>query len=252
VGAPHLPRAGRLDNVTLIAPTGTADKEHSLNYLAIVPILGILMIAHEFGHFITAKRSGIVVEEFAIGFPPRLFSFVRGGVRYSLNLIPLGAYVKMLGEEDPSAPGSFASQSKIVRAIVLAAGSGMNFLVAVVAFALAYASGMPDPNSLEIQIAQVAPGSPAEASGMQSGDTVRAINGNEVRSLDQFRGAVQQRQGQPNEFTVVRGDQVSTSRLALMYQKVRARSGSPCGAERCLSHMAHSNRRSSGSSRPST
>src|SRR5437763_14357214 len=108
------------------------------------------MIAHELGHFIVAKRSGITVEEFAIGFPPRLFSFVRGGVRYSLNLIPLGAYVKMLGEEDPSAPGSFASQSKLVRAIVLAAGSGMNFLVAVVAFSLAYATGLPDPNAMEI------------------------------------------------------------------------------------------------------
>src|SRR5207249_4471532 len=106
-----------------------------LQYLAIVPILVFLMIAHEFGHFITAKKSGIVVEEFALGFPPRLFSTVRGGVRYSLNLIPLGAYVRMLGEEDPSAPGSFASQSRLIRAIVLVAGAAMNFLVAVLVFA---------------------------------------------------------------------------------------------------------------------
>src|SRR5437763_5984332 len=99
------------------------------------------MIAHEFGHFIAAKRSGIVVEEFAIGFPPRLFSTVKGGVRYSLNLIPLGAYVKMLGEEDPTAPGSFAGQSKRIRALVLVAGAAMNFIVAVLVFALAYGTG---------------------------------------------------------------------------------------------------------------
>jgi len=180
-----------------------------VSYLAIVPILGFLMIAHEFGHFITAKRAGIVVEEFAIGFPPRLFSTVRGGVRYSLNLIPLGAYVKMLGEEDPSAPGSFASQRKLVRAIVLAAGSGMNFLVAVAAFALAYASGMPDPNAsdIQIQIARVSPESPAATSGMLPGDIVLAVNGAPVHSVDQFREEIGQRPGQPSEFTVKRGDQ---------------------------------------------
>jgi regulator of sigma E protease len=183
-----------------------------LTYLAIVPILGFLMIAHEFGHFITAKRAGIVVEEFAIGFPPRIFSFVWRDVRYSLNLLPLGAYVKMLGEEDPTAPGSFASQPKWVRAIVLAAGSGMNFLVAVLAFALAYATGMPDPNTVpvQIQIGQVQPGSPAETSGLLTGDVVLSINGESVNTVSQLQAIVKRQQGQPTDFSVRRGDQVQS------------------------------------------
>src|SRR5581483_10129552 len=113
------------------------------------------MIAHELGHFIVAKRSGIVVQEFAIGFPPRLFSINRGGVEYTLNLIPLGAYVKMLGEEDPTEPGSFAAQPKRIRALVLAAGSGMNFLVAVAVFTLGYAIGWPDANNYQVEVAEV-------------------------------------------------------------------------------------------------
>jgi regulator of sigma E protease len=177
-----------------------------LEILAIVPILGFLMIAHEFGHFIVAKRSGIVVEEFAIGFPPRLLSTERGGVRYSLNLIPFGAYVKMLGEEDPSAPGSFASQSKRVRAIVLAAGSGMNFLVAVAAFAIAYGTGWPEPVA-QINIADVAAGSPAQVAGLQSGDVVVRVDGREVKNSGELRAQVLRSLDQPMQVGVLRGGQ---------------------------------------------
>src|SRR5918998_1261091 len=98
-----------------------------MNLLAFLPILSVMMLVHELGHFIT-------VLEFGFGLPPRIVGIRRGGVIYSLNLIPFGAFVKMLGEEDPSAPGSFASKSRGVRALVLAAGSGMNFLLAVPAF----------------------------------------------------------------------------------------------------------------------
>src|SRR3712207_2999795 len=102
----------------------------NLQWLAIIPILSLLMFVHELGHFITARRAGIVVQEFGFGLPPRIFGIERNGVIYSLNWIPFGAFVKMLGEEDPTAPGSFASKSKLTRAIVLAAGSAMNFLTA--------------------------------------------------------------------------------------------------------------------------
>src|SRR5918997_2313285 len=106
-----------------------------LQWLAILPILSIMMVLHELGHFVTARRAGIVVQEFGFGLPPRIFGIERGGVIYSLNWIPFGAFVKMLGEEDPTAPGSFASKSKLTRAIVLAAGSAMNFVLAVIVFA---------------------------------------------------------------------------------------------------------------------
>jgi regulator of sigma E protease len=184
------------------------DISNILNYLVIVPILGFLMIAHEFGHFIVAKKSGIVVEEFAIGFPPRLFSFKHDGVNYALNLIPLGAYVKMLGEEDPSAPGSFASQKKRVRALVLAAGSGMNFLVAVLAFALAFGIGYPD--SSRLAVLEVMPGTPGDVSGFQKGDVLLQVNGQPVSSTDDFRSLIAKQQGRATDVVVERDGQQIT------------------------------------------
>src|SRR3954452_7614045 len=109
-----------------------------LQWLAIIPILSLLMLVHELGHYVTARRAGIVVQEFGFGLPPRIFGYERKGIIYSLNWIPFGAFVKMLGEEDPTDVGSFASKSKLARGIVLAAGSGMNFLMAVVVFAIGY------------------------------------------------------------------------------------------------------------------
>ena len=175
-----------------------------MEILAIVPILGFLMIAHELGHFIVAKRAGITVEEFAIGFPPRILSIERGGVRYSLNLIPLGAYVKMLGEEDPSAPGSFASKGKVVRSSVLVAGSGMNFLVAVAAFTIAYATGWPEPVT-EIRIGEVVAASPAAEAGIQTGDVVTRVDGATLKNGSELRARIQQRLDQPLNITVLRG-----------------------------------------------
>src|SRR4051794_880542 len=139
-----------------------------LQWLAIIPIPSILMLVHELGHFITARRAGIVVQEFGFGLPPRIYGYEKNGVIFSLNWIPFGAFVKMLGEEDPTAEGSFASKSKLTRGIVLAAGSGMNFLLAVVVFAFAYMTGWPTP--VAVEIAEVAAESPAQAAGLMAGD----------------------------------------------------------------------------------
>ena len=73
-----------------------------LQWLAIIPILSLLMLVHELGHFITARRAGVVVQEFGFGLPPRIFGYEHNGVIFSLNWIPFGAFVKMLGEEDPT------------------------------------------------------------------------------------------------------------------------------------------------------
>ena len=83
------------------------------NLIVFMVMISLLMFVHELGHFITARRAGIVVQEFGFGLPPRLYGYEYKGVTYSLNWIPFGAFVKMLGEEDPSAPGSFASKSKL-------------------------------------------------------------------------------------------------------------------------------------------
>src|SRR5438045_8225767 len=96
-------------------------------WLWIVPVLGVLVIGHEMGHFFAARWLGIKVEEFGIGFPPRAFAIRRNGIDYSLNWLPIGGFVKILGENgDSEDPASFGRAPAWKRIIVLAAGSFMN------------------------------------------------------------------------------------------------------------------------------
>src|ERR1700716_4414190 len=149
-----------------------------MNILAFLPILSVMIFVHEFGHFFPARLTGITVLEFGFGLPPRIWGFKHNGVIYSINWIPFGAFVKMLGEEDPTAPGSFASKPRGIRAIVLAAGSGMNFLLAVVAFSLVYIVGVPGmPPGGPVTLAEIAPDSPAATAGLQPGDVIITFDG---------------------------------------------------------------------------
>ena len=91
--------------------------------VAFVIILVILVVAHEFGHFITAKSRGVSVIEFGVGFPPRIFGIKKGPTIYSINALPLGGFVKLAGEEDPKVPGSLAGKGYGTRIMVLATGS---------------------------------------------------------------------------------------------------------------------------------
>ncbi|MGI9146177.1 MAG: M50 family metallopeptidase [Chloroflexota bacterium] len=181
--------------------------------LAFVPILSLMMFVHEAGHFITARLAGITVLEFGFGLPPRLWGFKRNGVTYSINWIPFGAFVKMLGEEDPTAPGSFASKPGAVRAFVLVAGSAMNFLLAVVAFSLVYIVGVPGvPPEGPVKLAEVAPESPAAAAGLQAGDVIVSLDGQPV-NVQSFREATQTHLGQPIQIEVRQADQTVTTTL---------------------------------------
>ena len=106
------------------------------SWLLVIPLLSLLVFIHELGHFLTAKKFGIKVTEFGFGFPPRLWGITIGETRYSINLIPLGGFVKMVGEEDPTEPRSFARQSVLKRSIVLTAGSFMNLLLPIFIFTI--------------------------------------------------------------------------------------------------------------------
>lgn len=177
-------------------------------WLLIIPLLTFLVFVHELGHYYAAKRFGIMVLEFGFGFPPRLFGIRRGETIYSINAIPLGGFVRMLGEEDPSHPRSFARQPALRRAIVLCAGSFMNFVIAFVIFAVFFILPREVPAGT-VTITGVAPGSPAAAAGLRAGDQVLAVDGERTRNHNQLIVMVQRNLGEETEFTVRRGAIVS-------------------------------------------
>lgn len=138
-------------------------------------VIAVLILAHELGHFITARASGVSVLEFGLGFPPRLIAVKRGETTYSLNVIPLGGFVKMAGEEDPSIPRSLASKSTGTRLLVLGAGSLMNFLLPLLLFSIAF---MIPHNQVigQVTVEEVAPDSPAARAGIMPGDIILRAN----------------------------------------------------------------------------
>lgn len=157
-----------------------------LYYLAAIPIFGVLVIVHEFGHFIMAKWAGIRVEEFSIGFPPRLFGIKRGETLYSINLLPIGGFVRMPGENGDAYdengnidPRSFGAKSAGRRFIVLIAGVTMNLILAVVLFTAAEAVGQVDYLPV---IQKVEASSPAQAAGIQPGDHILAVDGHSIKT----------------------------------------------------------------------
>lgn len=158
--------------------------------IAFVGVLVVLVLAHEIGHFVTAKVSGVGVEEFGLGFPPRLFSIKRGETRYSINAVPLGGFVKMVGEEDPKAPRSLASKGTGTRIMVLSAGSLMNALLPVLLFSIAFM--VPhDVVSGQVVVEEVAAGAPAVQAGIEVGDTILSIDGNPVRHIGDVHRYIQ-------------------------------------------------------------
>ncbi len=207
--------------------------------LAAIPVFGLLILVHEFGHFIAARWAGIRAEEFGLGFPPRLLGIrkrdtggwevIRFGGKgdeeddydvyakqtplrgtsgsvskrdaavsdhtiYSLNLLPIGGFVRMTGETGDVSdetgnydPKSFAAKSAAKRIIVLCAGVAMNFLLAMVLFSVAYGLGEP---TYPAQIARVVPGSPAAIAGLRANDTIIVVNNQPVRQFADVRDII--------------------------------------------------------------
>ena len=173
-------------------------------WLLIVPVLGFLIFIHELGHFATAKWFGIKVTEFGFGFPPRIFGVRYGDTVYTLNWIPLGGFVRMVGEEDPSHPRSFAGQAIWKRAIVLVSGSVMNLAFPIAVFAILFT--LPHDTVIgTVTITGVSPNSPAQKAGLRPGDTVLEVEGKRVANHIELVQAVMTRLGRPTEFTIRRG-----------------------------------------------
>ncbi len=175
-----------------------------------VIVLGILVFAHELGHFSIAKLFKIKVEEFGFGFPPRIWGVKRGETTYSLNWIPFGGFVRIFGEDNQEALSeedkkrSFVNKPKLVQVAVLVAGIVFNLIFAWILVSIVVANGVPlstssvDPKyleNIELTIVSVVPGSPAGEAGVVPGDSVEYIKYDEVEvtnlDLDKFYATLQ-------------------------------------------------------------
>ncbi len=146
--------------------------------------LGGMIFVHELGHFIAARWAGIEVEEFGFGLPSYKLAtlFTWKGTEFTIHALPLGGFVRPKGENDPNVPGGFSSANPWKRIVVLVAGPLMNLLTAVIVFsALIAYEGIPNPGSVKID--NVADASPAQEAGIQSGDIIVSINGQEVTDI---------------------------------------------------------------------
>ncbi len=160
-----------------------------MSIIIFILVLGLLIFIHELGHFLVAKKSGIRVDEFAIGFPPRLFSYKKGGTEYSLNLIPFGGYVKIFGENpdegatEKSANDSLINKSKSTQALVLVAGVVFNVILAFLIFIVLFVKGAEFNSNLVpfvsersgVRVESVLHDSLAQKAGIKEGDIIEGI-----------------------------------------------------------------------------
>ncbi len=172
--------------------------------------LELMILVHELGHLIVAKRVGIAVHAFAIGFGPKLFAFTAGETTYSLNLLPVGGYVNMAGEDNeassPDVPPErrFRAKSVLARIAVVCAGPAMNFLLAIVLLAaIAVLYGVPSQVSTRID--KVVPGDPAAQAGLRSGDVILAIDGRTMTDGNEVIRLIHTSNGRTLSFLIQRG-----------------------------------------------
>lgn len=214
-----------------------------ITILIFLVVLSLLVFVHELGHFVVAKRSGMKVHEFGFGFPPRLFGiqkvngkwkFVKGNkdtatddTVYSINAIPLGGFVKIMGEDNDSEdPQSFVNKPFIPRFLTLVAGVVMNFILAGLLLAVGYMSGLPVAvNSLDeipqgatfnersVAILDVQEDSVADKAGIQPSDIVISIDGQKFDSIEGLQQYIKDNRGKEMNFVVRRVNEEKTFKI---------------------------------------
>ncbi len=167
-----------------------------------------LIVIHEFGHFVVCRLLGVEVEEFGIGFPPRITTlFTAWGTKFTLNWLPFGGFVRPKGENDPNVPGGLAASNPWVRLAVFFAGPFMNLLIGVILYAIIIGKiGVQDPS--RVVIYSVEPSSPAAQAGLQPGDYITKVNSTPIKSQEQMQAAVKNSLDKPTVVQYLRGQEV--------------------------------------------
>ena len=181
--------------------------------LALVSLI-TLMALHEFGHFIVAKAFKIKVDEFGIGYPPRIFGKKFGETIYSLNWIPFGAFVRIYGHEERlNEPRSFSTKPIWQRALVILGGVVSFWIIAIIIMSIVIALGIPTiikdsdtgyPDA-KVQIIEISKNSPAQKAGIQIGDVIVRINDKNIYKVSEAQAAIKENQGKEASFTIKRG-----------------------------------------------
>lgn len=184
-----------------------------ITLLATILVIGILVFVHELGHFLAARRMGVRVEIFSLGFGPKLISFPKGETEYRISLIPLGGYVKLYGEHPETLPKiaetekAFAFKRPWQKAFIVIAGPLANFIFAFLAFWLIFA--FIGRTYTPPKIGEILPGSPAEKAGLQTGDLITEINGKKVKSFEELLLEIRREENPVEiELKVKRGEEV--------------------------------------------
>src|SRR3954471_12986739 len=187
--------------------------------LAFAFVLGVLVLVHELGHFLAAKRVGIRVLKFQLGFNPTIFSFRRGDTEYGIGALPLGGFVKMAGEspedERTGSDDEFMSKTKWQRFQVLFMGPAMNLMLAVLLAAVVlYRDGeVPAFEGMQPVVGSVVPNSPAERADIRVGDRILAVSGSAVERWDDFFVRVGTKPDREITIDLVRDGQAMTRRV---------------------------------------
>jgi regulator of sigma E protease len=199
--------------------------------VATIFVLGILIFFHELGHFVVAKRSGIRVERFSLGFPPKMIGKKIGDTEYCISWIPLGGYVKMAGE-DPyetnleGKPDEFTSKPVGIRAMVIAAGPIMNLVLAVLIFwGIIFFRGKLEIHDDTSIVGMVSAGEPADLAGIQPGDEIVSVNGIEVNNFWEMAEIIYQHVEEPVEIKWVRDGQEFVATITTFKDRVLDESG---------------------------